>query len=343
MSVALVTGGCGFFGSMLARTIIAGGSDCRLFDIVAPDEDLSDIDFVKGDICDVDAIRAASQGIDVIYHCAAQQPLARNPDLFRRVNVYGIENLLNAALESGCRKVVVMSSSSVFGHPQNPVTEQTPNDPIEDYGRTKVEAERIAHRFHQETGLSISIIRPRTILGHGRLGLFAMLFDWVADGRNIYVLGSGNNKYQFVHAQDLADATVSAAARDGFSLYNIGGRDSCTMRQSLEGLVRHAGTGSRVRALPKAPAKLAMEVLSRAGLAPFGAYHWLSYAEPLYFDGTKAERELEYRPKWSNVDMMAESYDWYLAHRDELHAELVRSPHRSPVREGLLRILRWIS
>ena len=93
----------------------------------------------------------------------------------------------------------------------------------------------------------------------------------------------------------------------------------------------------------KAPAKLAMEVLSRAGLAPFGAYHWLSYAEPLYFDGTKAERELEYRPKWSNVDMMTESYDWYLAHRDELHTELVRSPHRSPVREGLLRILRWIS
>ncbi len=84
-------------------------------------------------------------------------------------------------------------------------------------------------------------------------------------------------------------------------------------------------------------------MLTRAGLAPFGAYHWLSYAEPLYFDGTKAERELEYRPKWSNVDMMAESYDWYLAHRDELHAELVRSLHRSPVREGLLRILRWIS
>ena len=343
MSRALITGGCGFFGSLLARTIVDRGGDIRLFDIVSPDDDLADIEFVKGDVCDAEAIRAASEDVEVVYHCAAQQPLARDPELFQRVNVAGIRNVLKAALDAGARKVVVLSSSSVFGHPQNPVTNETPTDPIEAYGRTKVKAEEISRQFHDETGLSISIIRPRTILGHGRLGLFAMLFDWVADGRDIYVLGSGDNKYQFVHAQDLADATINAATREGFSIYNIGGSDACTMRESLEGLVRHAGTGSRVRSLPKRPAALGMRLLSQAGLAPFGAYHWLSYAEPLYFDGATAERELGYVPKWSNVEMMAATYDWFLAHRDELREQSGRSPHRSPVRQGLLRVLRWVS
>jgi nucleoside-diphosphate-sugar epimerase len=61
-------------------------------------------------------------------------------------------------------------------------------------------------------GLDVTIVRPRTILGHGRLGIFGILFEWVADGADIFVLGDGANRYQFVHADDLADVCVLAGS-----------------------------------------------------------------------------------------------------------------------------------
>jgi len=346
----LVTGGSGYFGSLLAERLAAAGDTCRLFDLVSPDEPRDrdaagpSSEFVQGDVRDKTSIRAACEGIEVLYHCVAQVPLARDRALFDSVNIDGARNTLDAAHDAGVRKVVLLSSSAVFGRPPyNPVTEETPPAPVEAYGRAKLEAELLARRFHDEHGLSISIIRPRTILGHGRLGIFQLLFDWVADGRSAYVLGKGDNTYQFVHAEDLADASIRSADRDGFRLYNIGGRSPCTMRESLEGLATHAGTGSRVRSLPAAPAALGMRILSQARLAPFAAYHWLMYAESLYFDGSRARDELEFEPKWENVEMLCQSYDWYLAHREEVKASRDRSAHRSPVQEGLLRALRWIS
>ena len=93
-------------------------------------------------------------------------------------------------------------------------------------------------------------MRPRTILGHGRLGIIAVLFEFVAEGAPVYVLGRGDNRYQFVHANDLADAVLRAADRDKPATYNIGATEFGTMRETLQALVDHAGTGSPVRSLP---------------------------------------------------------------------------------------------
>ena len=94
----------------------------------------------------------------------------------------------------------------------------------------------------------------------------------------MFVLDGGHNRYQFVHADDLADACLLAADRPGPTTYNIGATEFGTMRETLQALVDHAGTGSRVRSLPAAPARRAMRALSVAGQAPFAPYHWLSTA-----------------------------------------------------------------
>ena len=99
-------------------------------------------------------------------------------------------------------------------------------------------------------GLDASIVRPRTILGHGRLGIFGILFEWIADGADPVVLGDGTNRYQFVHADDLAEACLLAGERDGPGLFNVGTDRFGTMAEALTHLCRHAGTGSRVRHLP---------------------------------------------------------------------------------------------
>jgi len=118
----------------------------------------------------------------------------------------------------------------------------------------------------------------------------AILFEFVADGAPVFVLGSGDNKYQFVHADDLADACLRAARRPGAETYNIGCRDFGTMRETLQALVDHANTGSHVVSLPAKPAQVAMQALGQSSLVPFAPYHWLLFGESLWFDVSKAER-----------------------------------------------------
>ena len=111
-------------------------------------------------------------------------------------------------MRAGVGKVVHTSSSAVFGVPaSNPVLPTTVPSPVEAYGRAKLAAEW-ACLDAASKGLDVTIVRPRTILGHGRLGIFGILFDWVADGADVFVLGDGDNRYQFVHADDLADVCL---------------------------------------------------------------------------------------------------------------------------------------
>src|SRR5690606_39186416 len=119
------------------------------------------------------------------------------------------ENLIRAAREQGVHKTVLVSSSAVFGVPaHNPIRAEDAPEPDEDYGRAKLAAERIAREATARHGLDVTIIRPRTILGQGRLGIFQILFEWVYRGKSVYVLGRGDNRYQFVHCDDLACACI---------------------------------------------------------------------------------------------------------------------------------------
>ena len=334
----LVTGGSGYFGTVLTAQALARGDRVRILDVNAPSTLEGGVELVLGDVRDYSIVRRACEDVDVVLHNVAQVPLARDRSLFESVNVVGTANVLVAARDARVAKVVHTSSSAVFGVPEsNPVREDSPCRPVEAYGRAKLRAEALCHEA-SDAGLDVTVVRPRTILGHGRLGIFAILFDFVAHGSPVYVLGPGDNRYQLVHADDLADACLRAGDRPGPTTYNVGALEFGTMRETVQALVDHAATGSVVRSLPVGPAKLAMSTLATAGLAPFAPYHWMLYSESLFFDVSKARSELAWEPRHSNASMLIESYEWYLAHRDELSAH--GSHHQSPVRLGVLEVLR---
>jgi nucleoside-diphosphate-sugar epimerase len=337
----LVTGGAGYFGTVLVARLCAAGKRVRIFDINNADERPATVEMVRGDIRDPAAVRDGVSGVAVVHHNVAMVPLAKDKSAFWTVNRDGTRHLLEAARAAGVRKVVHMSSSAVFGAPdRNPVDDSTPPRPKEDYGRAKLAAE-ILCRDSVSRGLDVTIVRPRTIMGHGRLGIMQILFEWVRQGKNIPVLGSGNNVYQFVHADDLADAAIKAADRPGPATYNVGADEFGTMRETLEALVRHAGTGSRVVSVPMAPAVVLMNVTSRAGLSPLGAYHSLMYGRSMYFDISRTKRELGWAPRHGNAAMFCESYDWYVRHREEVLGRGSASHHRSAVKQGVLRAVAW--
>jgi len=339
LNTTLVTGGSGYFGSLLVKELVGRGESVRVFDLNDADDRPGGVELVQGDIRDARAVGRAVKGVGVIHHNVAQVPVAKDRKLFRSVNRDGTENLLRAALDEGVGKVVNTSSSAVFGiPPKNPVDESVKPAPAEAYGRAKLESERLCSEY-ADKGLDVTIIRPRTILGHGRLGIFSILFEWIYRGWNVPVLGKGDNVYQFVHALDLADACIRAAERPGPAVYNIGAEKFGAMRESLEGVINHAGTKSRVRQLPFGPATVGMKITSALGLSPLGAYHSLMYGRSLYFDLAKPKEELGWSARYGNVEMFCESYDWYVKNRDTVLSQKGASHHRSALRQGILSIV----
>lgn len=340
MSTALVTGGSGFFGTLLVRKLIAGGYHVRNFDLNEPEFSGPELEFCRGDIRDPAAVNAAVQGSDLVFHNVAQVPLAKDSKLFWSVNQGGTRNLLDASLAQRVRKVVYTSSSAIYGVPKaNPVTEKTEPSPGEDYGKAKLAGEVLCRDFVKK-GLDVSIIRPRTILSPGRLGIFQILFEWIYQGRNIPVLNGGKNIYQFIHGDDLAEACIRAAEKPGAQDFNCGANSFGTMRDALESLCRHAGTGSRLKSLPMRIAEPAMNAFSVLGLSPLGAYHSLMYGRSMFFDVSKAMRELNWTPKYSNEAMFTGSYDWYVQRRDQvLRANGNISRHKSLVKQGILALV----
>lgn len=336
---ALVTGGSGYFGCVVVEALRARGYQVEVFDQVDVEGRAGDVGFIRGDIRDAAAVRRACRGVSVVHHNVAQVPLAKDRELFESVNVGGTRNLLEAAAEEHVAKTVLVSSSAVFGVPsRNPVDDSVAPRPREAYGAAKLAAERLAAGYVAR-GLDVTIVRPRTILGHGRLGIFQILFEWVRKGRPVYLLGPGDNRYQFVHADDLADACIRAGEHPGPATFNIGAERFGTMRQALEALVRHAGTGSRVRSLPMGPTERIMELTSKLGLSPLGPYHSLMYGREMFFDVTPAKRALGWSATRSNDEMLIESYEYYVSHREEVLGRRDASHHRSPLRLGVLKLL----
>jgi hypothetical protein len=133
-----------------------------VFDINDAEDRPRAVDFVQGDIRDIEAVKRACQGVSVVHHNVALVPLAKDKSAFWAVNRDGTRNLLEACLAGGVKKVVNTSSSAVFGVPEkNPVTEDMTPVPGEDYGRAKLAGEHLCQEFAGR-GLDVSMNRGLT-------------------------------------------------------------------------------------------------------------------------------------------------------------------------------------
>jgi len=165
----------------------------------------------------------------------------------------------------------------------------------------------------------------------------------VREGRRVYVIGDGDAPFQLLHAGDLVDLLLRLAERRRPGVYNVGAERFGTLREDLGALIRHAGTAARVVGVPAGLAIPALRALDWLRLSPLAPWHYLTYHTAFFFDISRAVRELEWRPRYGNAEMLVESYDWFLAHRDSTDAAGARSAHRSAVPEKLLRVLRRLS
>jgi nucleoside-diphosphate-sugar epimerase len=339
----LVTGGSGFLGNLIARRLQARGEFVRVLDIWEDPSRPKEIEFLKCDIRDPESVGRAMKGMDVVHHNVALVPLTKAGKDFWSVNVEGSHIAAEQAVKAEVKTFIHMSSSAIFGAPEKcPITASSPTRPIEEYGRAKLAGEQAVRKVCDSAGVPLIVVRPRTTLGEGRLGIFQILFQWISEGRNVYVIGHGNRKFQFVHAHDLMDAYLTAMDAGKPGVYNVGAADFGTLREALEHLILHAGSNSRVVGLPQTLASNALRALDLLHLSPLAPYHYLTYQEEFYFD-VRPLKDLGWNPRYSNDDMFRESYDWFLKNRERLVAEAAASPHRSIVKQGLLGLLKRLS
>jgi nucleoside-diphosphate-sugar epimerase len=339
-----ISGGAGFLGLHLARRLLADGHEVRTLDLAPLDDPELEagVEELRGDVRDPSAAARLADGVDVLVHAAAALPIQSSREGIRSVNVEGSAVTLAAALEAGAGRAVLISSTAVYGVPKHhPLREDAPLVGVGHYGESKIEAERVARRAGRR-GLEVVVLRPMTFVGPERLGVFEILFDWIREERRIPILGDGSNRYQLLAVEDLVEATLAAAERDVVGeTFNVGATEFGTVRSDLEGLIDHAGSGSRLRPVPPRLAETALRVLELARLSPLAEWHYRTAHRDSYVDVSKAQRLLGFAPRLSNVRALCETYDWYLANRERLAKSGVT--HRVPWDQRALGLLKRLS
>ena len=112
-------------------------------------------------------------------------------------------------------------------------------------------------------------------------------FYWIKDNKNVYVIGSGNEKFQFVHAHDLMDAYMLAYEIGKPGKYNVGADSFGTLRNALENIIEYAGSTSQVKSLPVNLTIATLTILDWLRLSPLAPWHYLTYHKEFYFDMSK--------------------------------------------------------
>lgn len=344
MTLVSISGGAGFLGLHLARRLLAEGSAVRTLDIAALDDRELElgVEEVRGDIRSERDVMALVSGADVVVHAAAALPIQSSRAAIRSVNVEGTANVLAASLAGGVRRVILISSTAVYGVPErHPIHEDDPLVGVGWYGASKIEAEWLAGEFGRR-GLEVTIVRPKTFIGPERLGVFEILFDWIREGRRIPILGDGGNLYQLLAVEDLVDAVVRCFDTPvrGEAL-NVGAGSFGTVRDDLQALIDHAGSGSRLWPVPVRPAELSLRALELAHLSPLAEWHYRTAHKDSFVSIEKARELLGWEPRRSNAETLSATYDWYLAHLDEMRG--AGTTHRVPWNQQALGVLKRIS
>jgi nucleoside-diphosphate-sugar epimerase len=310
-SRVLVTGAAGVLGSRVTADLLAAGTHVVGYDLreLPPAAGLT---VVTGDVRDETALSEAADGCDAVVHCASALPSYPKADI-RSIIVDGARSMTAAAAKSGVGRVVHISSTAVYGLPSLvPTPEDHPHEPVDAYSAAKAEAEALVvpHRADR----CVTVVRPKTFLGPGRLGLFGMLFEWAEEGRDFPVIGKGDVRVQMLDLDDLARAVrmVLAAPEDAAAdTYNIGAAEFGTLREDFQAVLDEVGRGRRIRSVPAAPAIALLRAASALGLSPVYDRLVRKLKADSYVDISKAAERLGFHPEHSNRDAILRTFRWW--------------------------------
>lgn len=273
----LVTGACGFTGSHICDLLRERGLDYRATDLERADRKYlpHDAEFVPSDLTDPSSLDAVVDGIDVILHPAAIFDWSTPMDVLEAVNARGTENLCEAALRAGAKRLVSWSTSGVYGSQQVddlPIREDHPKAPIDDYSKSKMEQDRIALSYNGRGKLTTSILRPGIVYGPRAQYGAMQVFD--AFGALPVAFYPANFHYRFgtVHVRDIAGAAIFIAGKE-----EAAGETYCVVDSSDITIPEFLKLVAAALGKPAIPLYLPPMLTKRAGLFAASVSEWIAH------------------------------------------------------------------
>lgn len=308
----LVTGGAGFIGSEFVRQQLGADASAQItvFDKLtysgveanlAPVADHPGYKFVKGDICDAEAVDQVMPGHDVVVHFAAESHVDRSiagAGPFVMTNVVGTQVLLDAARKHGVGRFVHISTDEVYGSiSEGSWTEEWPLVPNSPYSASKASSDLLALAYARTHGMDVVVTRCSNNYGHYQFPekVIPLFVSNLMDGKKVPLYGNGGNVRDWLHVSDHCRG-IDLAMRKGRAgeVYNIGGGTELTNKELTGVLLEAAGLGW----------DMVEQVEDRKG-------HDLRYS----IDISKIGAELGYAPQVTFEDGIKATIDWYRENR----------------------------
>ena len=305
-AIHLVTGGAGFIGNNIVRTLLAQGQRVRVFDNFSTGhrgnlaDILEDIELIEGDLRSIDACRRATRGVSYVLHNAALPSVPRSiedPHTTHEVNATGTLHLLIAAREAGVGRFVYASSSSIYGTSTIlPRVETARPNPISPYAVSKLSGEQYCTAFFHSYGLETVCLRYFNVFGPRQgwdspyAAVLPLFIRALQNGKRPTIFGDGGQSRDFTYIDNVVEANISAAhaPAPAGKVYNVGIGEAISVKQILNLLCTVMETATEPVFEPPRPGDL-----------------WDSFA-----DISLARTDLNYKATVSVEEGLRNTLDW---------------------------------
>ncbi len=315
----VIFGGDGFVGRYLARDLCERGQDVVVADIVkSPLQHYAQVRHVRCDVTDSASVMAVEIGPDdMVYNMAAKmlsplQKRAKRYEFFWPVNTFGAGNIMASMDAKGAHQLVQYTTDMVYGHTvRSPQDEAHPVAPLGEYGASKAATEAACARWRAR-GMNITIVRPRLIIGPGRLGILEKLFRLIDLNLPVPMIGSGANPYQFISVFDCAEvARLAWEFNVPNKEYNLGSDNPPPVRALLGNLIRSAGSKSILVPTPGFAVKAVLGAFDAINLPILDPEQYLIADEYCVRDTAAAKHDFGWTPRFRDEDMLVAAYNEY--------------------------------
>lgn len=323
MSLILVTGGKGFLGSHLVAKLTELKEEVRVFahahskEKVSKEENGSN-NVVWGDIRDKKAVEKAVDGVDAVIHLVSNfRKGGSDKKEAYSINVEGTENILNASLKFGVKRLIHCSTIGVHGSVKEiPANEDTPFNPGDLYQETKLIAEKRVWEFYKKTKLPITVIRPISLIGPGDLRMLK-LFRTIRKGRFV-MIGEGDKFFQPAYIDDVINGFLLCLKNEKAigEVFIIGGEEYVPLKDLVQMIAKELNVTIPKIKIPLTPVLLLAYICERI-CAPLGIEPPLHKRRVSFFQNNrafsieKARKILGYRPHISLKEGIQRTVRWY--------------------------------